>query len=84
MMKTCRICQGNVENKQITVEREWKGRKIIIEDVPALVCEQCGESYFDSETTLQLEKIKKAAIYPEEKEISIPTSIRKFDQITNF
>ncbi|GGB46899.1 YgiT-type zinc finger domain-containing protein [Lentibacillus populi] len=83
-MNTCRICQGSIEKKQITVEREWKGRKIIIEDVPALVCEQCGESYFDSETTLRMEKIKKAAIYPEEKQVTIPASIRKFNQITHF
>lgn len=66
-MNTCRNCQGDLEKKWITVEKEWQGERIIIEDVPAMVCEQCGETYFDSETTLRMEKIKKAVIYPKEK-----------------
>jgi len=82
-VNNCKICQGNIEKKRVTVEREWKGKKIIIEDVPAMVCEQCGESYFDSETTMQMEKIKKASVYPLEKNVSIPASVRQFDQISN-
>lgn len=80
-MKHCRICQGDVEKRNVTVERDWKARKIIIEEVPAEVCEQCGEVYFDAETTLQLEKIKKASKYPQEKAVTIPASIRNFNQL---
>lgn len=59
-MKKCYLCQqGNIEKKIVTVEREWEGKKIIIENVPAEVCDQCGEKYFDPDTTLKLEKIKK-------------------------
>jgi YgiT-type zinc finger domain-containing protein len=65
----------------VTVEREWKSKKVIIEEVPAEVCEQCGEMYFGAETTLRLEKIKKASEYPQEKKVTIPASIRNFNQL---
>lgn len=32
-------------------------RVIVIKDVPALVCDQCGESFVELETTKQVEKI---------------------------
>lgn len=79
-MKYCRICQGNVEKMNVTVEREWESKKIIIEEVPAEVCDQCGEVYFDGETTLRLERIKKASKYPHEKVVTIPASIRNFNE----
>ncbi len=80
-MKECYLCKGNIEKKLVIVEREYNGKKIIIEDVPAEVCQQCGEKYFDSETTLKLEKIKKASTYPQEQDISIPASVRRFDRL---
>ena len=82
-MKQCYLCKGDVEKQLVTVEREWNGKKIIIEDVPAEVCEQCGERYFDSETTMRMEKIKKASMYPQEQTISIPAFVRKFDRLQN-
>lgn len=80
-MKKCYLCQGDVEHKLVTVERDWKGKKIIIENVPAEVCEQCGERYLDADTTLKLEKIKNASAFPQERTISIPASVRKFDRL---
>lgn len=83
-MKKCYLCQGEIEHKLVTVERDWKGKKIIIENVPADVCEQCGERYFDPDTTLKMEKIKKANVFPQEQTISIPASIRQFDRFTGY
>ena len=37
-MKECYLCKGNIEKKLVIVEREYNGKKIIIEDVPAEVC----------------------------------------------
>ncbi|MFY0546329.1 YgiT-type zinc finger protein [Brevibacillus sp. H7] len=48
------MCEGDLEQKLVTVERDWMGKKIIIEDVPTEVCDQCGERYFDAETTLRM------------------------------
>ena len=33
-----------------TLQRKQKGDHLIIDDVPAWVCEQCGEPLFDEET----------------------------------
>jgi len=80
-MNKCYVCQGDVEHKLVTVEREWQGKKIIIESVPAEVCEQCGERFFDADTTLKMEKIRKANVFPQERIISIPAAVRKFDRL---
>lgn len=80
-MNRCLLCKGNTEKQLVTVERNWNGKKIIIEDVPADVCDQCGERFFDSKTTLKMEKIKKASVFPQEVKITIPALVRKFDQL---
>ncbi|GEM_PF-5335208 len=53
-MINCNLCEGEVEKKLVSVEREWNGKKIVIKDVPAVVCEDCGKRYFDAETTLKM------------------------------
>jgi len=46
-MTKCNICQGKLE-QQITTYTQWyQGQLIVIENVPAWVCEQCGETYYD-------------------------------------
>ncbi|WP_373895577.1 type II toxin-antitoxin system MqsA family antitoxin [Virgibacillus natechei] len=81
-MKKCYICNGDIETKRVSVEREWNGKKIVIQDVPAEVCEQCGERYFDGETTLRLEKIKKATVFPDEQKVQVPTTVRDFKNLS--
>ena len=34
----------------------WEGKLFVFEDVPARVCRQCGEKYFDSQTVKAMEK----------------------------
>ena len=58
--------------KKVSVERWWRGHLIIIEGVPAHVCEQCGEMYFDAEVALEMDRIKKAATVPGERLIQVP------------
>jgi YgiT-type zinc finger domain-containing protein len=45
-MQVCRICKGKLEERWITRMQEYKGRWYMIENLPALVCKQCGETYF--------------------------------------
>lgn len=33
------------------------GKIVIIKNVPAMVCHQCGEYYLDNETAIKIEKI---------------------------
>lgn len=80
-MKKCYIYNGDVEPEHVSVECEWNGKKMIIEDVPAEVCEQCGERYFDGETTLRMEK-SKSQRFLDEQTAQIPASIRDLKNLS--
>jgi YgiT-type zinc finger domain-containing protein len=45
-MSECRICKGQLEERRVTRVQEYKGNWYIIENLPALVCRQCGETYY--------------------------------------
>jgi YgiT-type zinc finger domain-containing protein len=57
----CPICKGDMEKDIINFPIDLKTRFILIKDVPALVCEQCGESFVDDEIHVQLESIAEKA-----------------------
>ena len=42
-MRRCPLYSGKLEEKTVTHPQEYKGRIIILENVPAEVCRQCGE-----------------------------------------
>ncbi len=44
--QTCRICQGQLQQQRVTRMQRYQGRWIAIENLPALVCQQCGEQYY--------------------------------------
>jgi len=46
----CLHCQGTLIRKKVGYTVNRKGYHLIIDDVPAWVCEQCGEPLFDEET----------------------------------
>jgi len=52
-MKTCYFCKGRLAHKRIRHVHRWGNRIVIFDDVPAEVCQQCGEVYLSPEV-LQL------------------------------
>jgi YgiT-type zinc finger domain-containing protein len=42
-MKNCPLCGGKLEDRSIRHPQEHKGEIVILENVPAQVCLQCGE-----------------------------------------
>ncbi len=42
----CSFCGGGVEEKKIEYDYRRKSHLLIVSDVPAGVCRQCGEKYF--------------------------------------
>ena len=46
----CIYCKGSLVRKQVPYTVVRRGYQLIISDVPAWVCEQCGEPMFDEET----------------------------------
>lgn len=56
-MKQCYFCKGKVIQQKVRVDFRW-GRKLkVIERVPARVCQQCGEKYFQSAVYKAMEKL---------------------------
>ena len=51
----CVICAiGTTQPEPVTVTLERDGAIVLVKDVLADVCQNCGERYFDSSTTDQL------------------------------
>ncbi len=46
----CLYCQGHLTRKPVSYTVTRKSYHLILDDVPAWVCEQCGEPLFDVET----------------------------------
>lgn len=52
---TCLICKrGQVDDGKTTVALHRGSCTVIFKDVPAKVCDDCGEYYLDEKTTAQL------------------------------
>ena len=54
----CHFCGGEVEERRITVDYRWGEQLVVvIENVPAGVCQVCGEQYFKAEVVKEMEKL---------------------------
>jgi len=56
MARICR-CGGTVVDKKIKVERNINGRRVVFKNVPASVCSNCSEIYFQSKTVKQMDRL---------------------------
>jgi len=57
MRNICVYCGGRIEDKIVTVVKENQGEVIIIDNVPAGVCTQCGEREYTSEVARKIETV---------------------------
>ena len=70
-MEACYFCSKSIiEDKKVTVDFRWGNKLIIIEEVPAKVCNECGERYYSAEISKEMEKI--AIEGKKEKIIEVP------------
>jgi YgiT-type zinc finger domain-containing protein len=52
----CHFCGGRVTEQRVVVDYRWGEELLaIIEDVPAGVCDTCGERYFKAEVVKAME-----------------------------
>lgn len=59
----CAICKnGATEPGEITVVLEKNKSTLVFKDVPAEICENCGEEYVSSQTNNNLLKLAKDAV----------------------
>lgn len=45
-MNECLYCKAQLEERFVTRFQEYQGRWYIIENLPALVCPQCGATFY--------------------------------------
>ncbi len=63
-MMPCSFCDGELEERLVQYEYRWEGNIFVFEDVPALVCRQCGEKYFDAKVVKAMERAVLAQMEP--------------------
>ena len=56
-MSTCFYCKGKLEHKLVNHIVDLGDTIIIIKNVPAEVCSQCGETSYSNEVAKHLEEI---------------------------
>ena len=42
----CEYCDGLIVEKKVSLSRKTKGKYVLIENVPASVCTECGTRYY--------------------------------------
>ncbi len=54
--ETCEYCGGELQEKFVTLHRKVKGKYILVENVPAGVCKQCGTRYYAANVLKMIEE----------------------------
>jgi HTH-type transcriptional regulator/antitoxin MqsA len=45
----CLYCGGRLGEQRVTRAQRFQGRWVVIENLPAMVCQQCGERFYSPE-----------------------------------
>jgi YgiT-type zinc finger domain-containing protein len=61
----CSFCDGELEERLVQHEYRWEGKLFLFEGVPARVCRQCGEMYFDAQVIKAMERAVLNRLRPE-------------------
>jgi YgiT-type zinc finger domain-containing protein len=62
----CDLCDGEYREKTVVRNYKWCGKTIVIEDVPALVCDRCGDTLIREETVAAIDELLKKEAAPRE------------------
>jgi YgiT-type zinc finger domain-containing protein len=66
----CPVCGGELKPRCVTYTKEHNGKLVAIGNVPAEVCQKCGEEYFAPQVVDELHRLIKAESWSET--LSIP------------
>ena len=65
VMFNCHVCGHNAAKSEFVSEVfNLEGRRVLVENIPALVCEHCGEAAFSRETTDLIRQMVHGAARP--------------------
>jgi YgiT-type zinc finger domain-containing protein len=57
----CSFCKGKLHLGKTEFLAHAAGEVIVIKDVPAYVCEQCGEAWYTAETSRKIDGVMRDA-----------------------
>ena len=53
----CTLCSGQYREKTIVLSFQRNGRSVVVEGIPALVCDLCGDSLFTMSALNGIERL---------------------------
>lgn len=69
METKCDWCRGELQFQRVSRLQEYYGQWYKIENLPAMVCEQCGETYFTPQAHDKVLSIVQSGILPKRTEL---------------
>ena len=70
----CNFCKGKLQEGKTEFLAHAAGEVIVIKDVPAYVCDQCGEAYYTAEISRKIDGVMQSA--HQKKTVHAPASSR--------
>lgn len=55
-MDKCYLCNGKLKRKNIDTVRYWGEELIALNKVPSLVCDRCGNRYFEAKVSAKVDE----------------------------
>jgi YgiT-type zinc finger domain-containing protein len=52
----CSFCGGEVKEDKVELDYRYQGKLFIFQNVPAGVCQQCGEEYLPAKVAKEIER----------------------------
>ncbi len=62
----CDLCDGEYLEKAIMRNYRRRGKAVVVADVPALVCDRCGDTLIAEETVAAVDDLLERAEEPQE------------------
>lgn len=54
--ESCEYCGGTIAEKRVTIHRKSRGNYVLLENVPAGVCTECGMRYYAANVLKTIEE----------------------------
>lgn len=53
----CEHCDGRIRERKVDLSRKFDGKYVVIENVPAGVCTECGTRYYAANVLKTIEEV---------------------------
>lgn len=61
----CDLCEGEYRETTVVRNYRWRGQTVVVEDVPALVCDRCGDTLIREETIATIDELLDQQMEPQ-------------------